>query len=238
MTKKKIMMAAMSAGLVAVVGVGGTLAYLSAQSEVVNNTFTVGTGYITDDDGHTGIVLDEAKVNEDGTVDVGTRVDGNQEYPNLLPGDTKVKDPTVRFVAGSVKSYIFAKVEGTEYADGRFLTVGGWNTEDWMKVSDLEGDVPFDTTGDGYYLYVGELADSNYVVNLDDEVASGIYTEKQNVSLGAIFNSITFENVNNEQFEAVSPDFDDAAIKVSACAVQAANDGSTWEDAFGEATFK
>ena len=34
MTKKKLMMAGLSAGLVAVVGVGGTLAYLSAQSDV------------------------------------------------------------------------------------------------------------------------------------------------------------------------------------------------------------
>ena len=46
MTKKKLMMAGLSAGLVAVVGVGGTLAYLSAQSDVVENSFTVGKGFI------------------------------------------------------------------------------------------------------------------------------------------------------------------------------------------------
>ena len=50
MTKKKLMMAGLSAGLVAVVGIGGTLAYLSDKSEVVTNTFTVGTGYIPGED--------------------------------------------------------------------------------------------------------------------------------------------------------------------------------------------
>lgn len=58
MTKKKIMMAAMSAGLVAVVGVGGTLAYLSAQTDVVENTFAVGAGFVPGPDGDKGIVLD------------------------------------------------------------------------------------------------------------------------------------------------------------------------------------
>lgn len=239
MTKKKIMMTAMSAGLVAVIGVGGTLAYLSAQSETVNNTFTVGTGYIPDEDGHVGIVLDEAKVNTDGTVDINTRVDGPQTYPELMPGDSKLKDPTVRFVAGSVKSYVFAQVTGVENAAENYLTIDGWNTQSWMKVEGQDGELTLtDNTGDGIYLYVGNYADENYVVDFDDEVENGEYAEGEDVSLGYIFSNVSFNNVSNEEFEKVSPNFNNAAIKVAACAVQAANDGSTWEDAYGTATFK
>ena len=62
MTKKKLMMAGLSAGLVAVVGVGGTLAYLSAQSDVVENSFTVGKGFIPGPGSDSAILLDEVKV--------------------------------------------------------------------------------------------------------------------------------------------------------------------------------
>lgn len=230
--KKKVVAAIMSVALVAAVGIGGTLAYLSAQSEVVNNTFTVGTGFVPDEDGNKGIVLDEAKVMDDGTVDATQRVDGNQTYPELMPGDSKLKDPTVRFVAGSVESYVFVKVEGTQKAEGNYLTVDGWNTQIWQKVADLDGE-PFGTTGDGYYMYVGPLADENHVVDLDTEE----YEEGTDVELGYIFNSISFDNVGNEEFDQVSPGFNDTAIKVSACAVQA-GEGTTWEDGFAEATFK
>lgn len=239
MTKKKIMMTAMSAGLVAVIGVGGTLAYLSAQSEVVNNTFTVGTGYIQDEDGNVGIVLDEAKVMDDGSVDAETRTDENQEYPKMMPGDSRLKDPTVRFVAGSVKSYVFAKVEGVEYAAENHLTIDGWNTQNWMKVEGSGEELQLtDNTGDGIYMYVGNLADDNYVVDFTEEVEAEIYEKGEDVSLGYIFNNVAFDNVSNEEFDKVGSNFNDAAIKVSACAVQAADDGSTWVDAYGEATFK
>ena len=67
MTKKKIMMAAMSAGLVAVVGIGGTLAYLSSRSETVTNTFSVGTGFIPGPEGQQAVWLDEKDVDESQT---------------------------------------------------------------------------------------------------------------------------------------------------------------------------
>lgn len=237
MTKKKIMMAAMSAGLVAVVGIGGTLAYLSAQSDAVTNVFTVGTGY-EDFEGKTGIYLDEAKVNAaTGEVSDTERVSNTkQTYPELLPGDTKVKDPTVWFVDGSVKSYVFVKVEGTETAAQNHLVIkdaegnSAWNTTDWEKVYELNGTTPATSeTGDGYYIYKGELA-TNYIVDREDE-------ELGLKELGDIFDSITFENVGNDEFDDVAPSFNGTAITVSACAVQAADDGSTWEDAFAEAEF-
>lgn len=235
MTKKKIMMAAMSAGLVAVVGVGGTLAYLSAQTDAVTNVFTVGTGYETIDD-KTGIYLDEAKVDPaTGEVSTTERVSNvKQTYPDLMPGDTKQKDPTVYFVDGSVKSYVFVKVDGTAKAAQNHLLIqaAAWNTEDWKKIYDInKNEVALtDTTGDGYYIYCGAYADSNFVIDREDE-------NIKLTTLGDVFDSITFEDVNNEEFNKVSPAFNDTAITVSACAVQAADDGTDWEDAFADANF-
>ena len=49
MKKRKLMMTVMSLALVLVVAVGGTLAYLSDQSNQVVNTFNVGNGYEEED---------------------------------------------------------------------------------------------------------------------------------------------------------------------------------------------
>lgn len=46
MQKKKLLTAIMSLSLVAVVGIGGTFAYLSDKTELVTNTFAVGKGYV------------------------------------------------------------------------------------------------------------------------------------------------------------------------------------------------
>ena len=50
MKKNKIMLSVISGLLVAAVAVGGTLAYLSDKSNMVTNTFNVGSGYEWDED--------------------------------------------------------------------------------------------------------------------------------------------------------------------------------------------
>ena len=72
MKKRKLMMTIMSLALVLVVAVGGTLAYLSDQSNQVTNTFNVGSGYEEEenpddpDNPHTGLWLDETAKPESG----------------------------------------------------------------------------------------------------------------------------------------------------------------------------
>lgn len=229
MKKRKVLGMVTALALTAVVCIGGTLAYLSAQSEMVNNTFTVGTGY-EEYDGSVGIRLDEAKVMETGEVSTEERATGNQEYPDLMPGDTKKKDPTVYFVAGSVESYVFVKVEGTVKAAENHLTVEGWNTTNWKKIYELDGKTKATTeTGDGYYVFKG-TGTQEYILDLSDQ-AVGL------VKLATVFEGIKVEDMNNDQFAALKGDFNDTAIKVSACAVQAA-EGATMESAFAQATFK
>lgn len=105
-TKRKALLLSLCAVLLVVASVMGTMAYLTAQTGEVKNTFTVGKIEID---------LDEAKVDlngklvyeADGTT-LAKRVQEN-EY-KLIPGETYIKDPTVHVKAGSEYSYIFVEV--------------------------------------------------------------------------------------------------------------------------------
>lgn len=80
--------------------VGATLAYLTSQTGVVTNTFTVGSVNIT---------LDEYKVDEYGVADTtANRVQANTY--KLIPGHTYTKDPIVHVAAGSEICYLYVKV--------------------------------------------------------------------------------------------------------------------------------
>lgn len=104
--KKKVILTVLCAVLLVVGSVLGTMAYLTSQTATANNTFTVGNVAIT---------LDEAAVNDDGTV----KTDGNGEPVarvtankyKLMPGHTYVKDPTIHVASGSEDCWLFVKVD-------------------------------------------------------------------------------------------------------------------------------
>lgn len=107
--KKKTL--ALLAALVLVIGciIGGTLAWLTAKSDTVVNTFT------TSD---INIKLEETK---------GTAVTGGKEF-KMIPGYELEKDPKAWVVAGSEDCYLFVKLEKSQNFD-TFLTykmADGW----------------------------------------------------------------------------------------------------------------
>ena len=79
--------------------IAGTVAYLTAKTDPVTNTFTAGNVAIT---------LDEAEIVNG--VETGDRTDEGNSY-HLIPGETYKKDPTVHVAANSENSWIFVKVE-------------------------------------------------------------------------------------------------------------------------------
>lgn len=219
MTKKKIMMAAMSAGLVAVVGVGGTLAYLSAQTDVVENTFAVGAGFVPGPDGDKGIVLDETKVDEVTGEPEGTRTTTNA-YADLLPGDERLQDPTVWMVGGSVDSYVFVRIEGADALEEKGITIKDLNTDDWTKVEDAS------TEGaDGIYIYSGtDLSEDdgsgNRIVTVADQT-NGALIELSKVFENVVVDSdLTQEDLDNLKNQLGS-------LALQAVAVQADNNTAT-----------
>ena len=127
--KNKILALALSAIILVTATVFGTLAYLTSRDSVVNE-FTVG---------NVAIIVDEAKVNLDGTLANTTeRVDTNKYH--LVPGNTYIKDPTVTVKAKSEESYIRMFVTINNLSDlkaifgANFLPqnyVEGWDNTVW-----------------------------------------------------------------------------------------------------------
>ena len=100
---RKFLMLLASALLLVSVTVGATVAYLTAQTQVVTNTFTVGNVALT---------LDETIVDEYGVAitgeGAGVTISGNAY--KLIPGHTYTKNPTVHIGATSEDGWLFVKV--------------------------------------------------------------------------------------------------------------------------------
>lgn len=209
MKKTQLAKLGLTLGLVGAVGVGGTMALLSAQSKTVTNTFTVGKGLHDSD-----ITLDEAKVNPDTGKEIkgegAERVQKN-EYKNLEQGAELDKDPTVSIKTTAADCYVFVKIEGI---DDKYYNVT--RDENWIE-----------TTESNVYVYSTDKTNAT--------VVSGGLTE----GAGLVFDGVKIkdnaplytDNDEDGTYEAVSlPE-----IVVKACAVQANN--VTYEDALAAATF-
>ena len=145
---KKTLALLLCAVLLVAGSVAGTLAYLQAKSEVVQNTFTVGDVKID---------LDEAKVDLYGEVIEGAGRVKKNDY-KLLPGHTYVKDPTVTVKAKSEDSYVRVFVTVSDisklkevfptFVDGSGLfmlenLVNGWDKTKWACVGYENGKYEF-----------------------------------------------------------------------------------------------
>lgn len=128
-TARKALMLILCAALLVSATVMGTLAYLTSQTEVVTNTFTVGNVAIT---------LDETDVDLYGVKDGNTRVIEN-DY-KLIPGHTYTKDPIVHVTAGSEKCWLFVKVTDDIAAIQDTTTVAAQMAANkWTDVAGAEG---------------------------------------------------------------------------------------------------
>lgn len=153
MNKKKMVTVLGSATLIGAIGIGGSLAYLTAGTDAVSNTFTLGNGIKID--------LKESKV---GTETEGTDDDGNllpgvlhplegeaygydldgankwsvdkNTYESVHPGETVYKDPTVLVAEGSEEAYIYATVKNASTEeDGEDATQYQINVgDDWTLI--------------------------------------------------------------------------------------------------------
>ncbi len=114
MNKKSLLMMMVTICLIAVVGVGATLAYLTDTTETLTNTFTLGK---------TDIEIDEPEW---------------EEPEDIVPGQEIAKDPTVTVKAKSVDSYVFMSVSGIDAMEAAGFEVGEFNAA-WVKADDAEG---------------------------------------------------------------------------------------------------
>ncbi len=136
---KKIVALVLAAVMLVCTTVAATVAYLTANTGVVNNTFTVGS---------VAIELDETDVDLYGVEDGQTRVKANQY--KLIPGHNYVKDPEVRVVAGSEQSYVFIKVtNGIEDIEATTNTIADQIEENkWLPLAGEENVYYYETVVD------------------------------------------------------------------------------------------
>lgn len=217
MKKKQIAQLGVTLGLVAAVGVGGTLAILSQTTGPVVNTFAVGDG-ITQND----VTIDETNVEADGWD--GEMSETERDMANnyeIMPGVSLVKDPQVHITANAADCYVFVNVHNADaFAD----ELGNTNVifddfganGQWVKLyPDSEG-------YDGIYYYKGSAGES-----------TGTKVSVGNVAFNSpkVFTGITL----NKDADVYRPDgtakTDLPKIQVKAAAVQATELSSSWNDA-------
>lgn len=141
--------------LVVGVTIGGTIAWLTAQTPEVKNTFTVGD---------IGIELWEHKLNPDNDKELTNETVPSNEY-NYVPGDTLPKDPFVTVKAGSEACWLFINV--TEDNNGlpdstagekiiSWTVAEGWTQVDNHNVWYKEVDAATAKTGESWYILAGD----------------------------------------------------------------------------------
>lgn len=171
MSKKKIVAVIVSLGLIAAIGIGATLAYLTATTGTLENTFTVGNVKMS--------IWENDNTNDD--VDTKYAEDGfkGNNY-NLLPNQTEDKAPFVQVDERDVEVYVYAKIDGLAELAAKKITIDGINTTDWVLV-EADGD-----KGDGIYRYKTTVT----VGNTEED----IYDEAANVALASakLFTEVTY----------------------------------------------
>ena len=247
MKKRKLMMTVMSLALVLVVAIGGTLAFLSDQSNQVVNTFNVGEGYIPEDpddpESHKGLWLDETAKPEVGNPldpDPNNRTETGVAYEEMMPGSVVAKDPTFHLTNNSTTSYVFAFVDGVDamIEDGYIFAVNKPEAltdpvesvfaSQWKKLP--EGTEGFD----GWYVYVVNNAAE------EEAVKYGVVSTKTNeegqvtepgTEMAPMFNYVKLgSELENAEFADVA---EMSRLTIFGVAVQTAN--LTMDQALSEA---
>lgn len=129
MTKqKRIAMIVSAIALIAVIIVGGTLAFFTSK-DAKQNVFTLGkvSGTLT----------------EDGSTDGTRRDDGGRDYGNIKPGDVLSKVPIVNVDATSLPAYVRVKIAYDGLTDAQI--------KDLEKLLDVKSGWYYST--DGYFYY-------------------------------------------------------------------------------------
>ena len=187
--KKKSLALVLALAMIVVCVVGGTLAWLTATTGSVTNTFTYGD---------INIKLEEtdATVAEDGSA--------TKEF-KMIPGYTIAKDPKVTVLAGSEKCYLFVKVDKSTNFD-TFMTYD--MAAGWTQLKDAsENPVPgvfyrvVDTAGMGTAYSV--LA--NDQVTVRDTVTKAMLnglTEATQPTLTFTAYACQYNNSNDTNFDA------------------------------------
>jgi predicted ribosomally synthesized peptide with SipW-like signal peptide len=194
--------------LVGVVGIGSTFAYLTANTNEVKNTFTVGHVHINKDELGSGL-LESKVVDKDGNY-VGDQDGENVEtvvendYKNLTANQELIKDPTLQGLTDdSVDAYVFIKVSGIN--NDSFSAINAVKNDKKTNLKNVKVGDKFSTNN----------ADWTVVAKDDNTVTLGTTREgAAKINKATAFNEVVVANVDEKA------EFKD--ITAVACAIQKA----------------
>lgn len=143
MNKKRLAVAGLSVGLVAVAGIGATLAYFTDQDAATNVV----------EMGHVDIELEEPQFSENHE---------NNTISNVVPNQKITKDPTITVVKGSEDCYLRAQVTTTGLTTEQ--------TQQILETTNVNSDWVIGTDGYLYFQSKVEATDASKDVVLFDTV--------------------------------------------------------------------
>ena len=208
---KRILLTMVAAMLLVAISVGGTLAWLQAETGVVTNTFTVGEGINID--------LDEAKVYAPGSEPDGTKFGKVDETVTdrvkantykLVPGWTYDKDPIVHLKAVSGDCYLFVKVvngiKDIEVAGDTSIaaqmTANGWNQ---LVITKEDGST--ETVTDVFFYGIDDRTEGDVVSNKTEGAADANFP---------VFATFTIQNLSS-----IDATYTGDLVTIDAYAIQA-----------------
>lgn len=211
----KVMTLVLACILVIGASVFGTLAWLTAQTDKVTNTFTSAELFAEPSNNFTlweHTVTDEDK---DGEYELSNETTKTGNTYDILPGVDIPKDPTVDVKYFEEHAYLYIKVTGT-LPDGLTGTI---DTDNWKALGDAYP---------GVYVFIGEYEEGKSVVN--DIIPA---TDDAKVSFTA---SILSGNqiIVDEEYKGTA---DDITLEFEAYMVQATGNGDSaaaaWANTYG-----
>lgn len=227
MRNKKLLTTLGAVTLIGAIGLGSTLAYLTATTNEVKNTFTMGNVKFNEDLDN-GLLEKPVEREDNGTgayVFSTDTTDGSDwvtenTYEDLVPGETVPKNPTIFMAADSEDAWLFVLI--SNYNDAAF---------DEIKMGDNWVDVTDDYTTAG-----NTVADSDRVfayntkvtkADTDDDIVE-VFSEV------TIADDIEVPEVEEGATEVESPIPD---LTIKAFAIQALGFDS-YTDAISEVSFE
>ena len=197
MKKKNLLTAAASLALVAVIGVGATLAYFTDKTDVKSNVFTTGSVDIT--------------LNDTSDSKKATEVENGIVYEEVMPGDLLDKNVYVTVDKMSAPSYVgvFVSVDASTFGRPEAYDVMGLVNDAMMRAGTMNNwnqyPVSVGATDGVLYVY-------NQVVEPDDQndVVLDLFSDIQiPTSWGNDFAASRF-SINVQAFAAQAENFSEA----------------------------
>lgn len=207
MKNKKLIKLGTSLALVAAIGVGATLAYLSEQSNDLTNHFTVGEGYVPEEPDGLAVWIDET----DYTNPEERTREGNT-YNNIMAGYSYTKDPILTVNGGSIESYAFIKVTGADALAAKGVTFDF--SSDWELIAKDTG-----ATLDGVYQWIKTTSTDPEEKGILNPQAKDENNEYKDASTTPLFTKVTISPSFVSEDEGVKVSLDD--LELLGCAVQA-----------------